>query len=46
MRLPSDLKSFRAPRASDAFQILTGEEVAVVLGLLFALLLVADVVFR
>jgi len=41
--LPEDMKHYRAP---DAFQILTGEEVAVVLGLLFALLLVADVVFR
>ena len=44
--LPDDLKHYRAPRATDAFQILTGEEVAVVLGILFALLLVADVVFR
>ena len=43
MSLPDDLKDFRAP---DAFQLLSGEEVAVVLGILFALLLVADVVFR
>ena len=44
--LPDDLKDFRAPSIGDSFQILTGEEVAVVLGILFALLLVADVVFR
>ena len=42
--LPHDLKSYKP--SEDAFQILSGEEVAVVLGILFALLLVADVVFR
>ena len=42
--LPHDLKSYKP--SEDSFQILTGEEVGVVLGLLFALLLVADVVFR
>ena len=42
--LPHDLKSYKP--SDDSFQILTGEQVAFVLGLLFAVLLVADVVFR
>ena len=42
--LPHDLKSYKP--SEDAFQILSAEEVAVVLGLLFALLLVMDLVHR
>ena len=51
MNLPNDLKRYRAPRAGDAFQLFTDEQVSFVPGLLFAVvlvavLLVADVVFR
>ena len=41
-----DYKRFRADGSADDFQILTGEEVAVVLGLLFALLLAVDGIAR
>ena len=41
-----DYKRYRADGSADDFQILSGEEVGVVLMILFALLLVADVVFR